>query len=158
MIFLIRSVRKIFQVYQNPNRVVISAKAEFCIVELKQTGFYEIAVKRRGLFTVVPSKPIFRLSHLQTKVEIPLKRDFNLLSQRKDGFGVRIVPVAEFEIKQAGIYRFEHLSALEFKADDELLLMPKTGLKGFILIFSILISGALFIAGLVLSILFINKG
>lgn len=153
LLLLIRSISKIVALYNNPNSVEFSALLPSTTFELKQKGMYEIAVKRPSLFGIIPSNITFRLVELKTKTEIPVYHRVNLFSQRKNMAGERIVPVSEFKVSEIGSYQLENFNPEKFKEKDKFLITPKTGSKGFLLIFAILFSAMLFIGGTVLTVL-----
>jgi len=157
LFLLIKSISKIIAVYNNPNNVEFSATLGSNTFEIKQAGEYEIAVKRPYLFGVIPSKISFHLVKVDDNSEIPVRQSVNLFSQRKDMSGNRIVPIAEFNIEQIGKYQLDNSNLEQFREKDKFLIAPKTGFKGFLLIFAILFSAILFIGGLVMTALSLVK-
>ncbi len=157
LFFLVKSISKIIALYNNPNSVEFSAILPFATFEIKQTGVYEIAVKRPALFGVIPSTVTFRLVDLKNKTEIPVYQSLNLFSSRNNLSGERIVPVSEFLVVETGSYQLDNLNPEKFKDRDKILITPKTGAKGFLLIFAILFSAILFIGGTVITILSFTK-
>lgn len=140
------------------DKVELEAKKERSHFQLKQLGAYEIAVKRPNIFGIIPSGLAFKLTAKHSGEDILVKKALNIFSQRKDMSGSRIVPIAEFEIKELEEFELVNLEAAKFKDNDTLIITPKTGIEGFILIFALVLSGIATIAGLVLSILsFTNK-
>ena len=152
-LLLIKSISKIVALYNNPNTVEFSALLPSVTFEIKQIGMYEIAVKRPSLFGIIPSNIIFHLEEITTHTEIPVYRSVNLFSQRKNMAGERIVPISEFKVDQVGSYQLENFNPEKFKEKDKVMITPKTGSKGFLLIFAILFSAMLFIGGTVMLVL-----
>lgn len=144
--------------YNNPNSVEFSALLPAATFEIKETGMYEIAVKRPYLFGVIPTSISFHLVDLKTKADVPVFQSVNLFSQRKNMSGERIVPISEFKADETGSYKLMNLNPEKFKEKDKFLITPKTGSKGFLLIFAVLFSAILFIGGSVMTILsFVKK-
>src|SRR6476646_5863342 len=83
LILLIKSISKIIALYNNPNSVEFSAMEHLNSFELKQTGTYEVDVKRPYLFGVIPTNLSLRLINLDNNIEIPVHHSVNLFSQRK---------------------------------------------------------------------------
>ncbi|GAB3905630.1 hypothetical protein GCM10028803_36770 [Larkinella knui] len=154
---LIKSIGKLIAVYNTGTRIEWSAQLPEFDFALKDPGAYEIAVKRPSSTGIIPTGIPFQLSDLSGGKTVPVRAFVNLLSQRKDMSGNRIVPIAEFAIEQPGNYRITHPAMERFKANDKLIVMPKTGSKGFLMIFAVLFSAFLFIGGLVLFLLSVIK-
>jgi len=157
LLLLIRSIYKIVALYNSPNSVDFPATQSVALFELKKTGSYEIALKRPSLFGIMPSKLSLEITALDNKRKVPVIPALNLLSQRRNLSGERVVPLAEFEALNTGSYQLTNHSAEALKENDRLLVTPKTGAKGFALIFAILFSAILFIGGLVLTLLSLLK-
>lgn len=158
LLLLIKSISRMVVLYNNPNSLEFSALLPSTTFEIKEIGMYEIAVKRPYLFGVIPSVLNLHVVELKTRAEIPVVHAVNLFSQRKNLSGERIVPVSEFNAAQIGTYQLQNLSTEKFKEKDKLLITPKTGVTGFLLIFAILISAFLFIGGTVMTVLsFVKK-
>src|SRR5438552_16280597 len=87
LFLLIKSISKMVALYNNPNSVEFSAQLPATTIEIKQTGDFEIAVKRRALFGIIPTNATFHLMDLKTQTEIPVNRSLNLFSQRKNMSG-----------------------------------------------------------------------
>lgn len=153
LLLLIKSISRIVTLYNNPNRVEFSAKLLSSEFEVRASGDYEIAVKRPSLFGIIPHKVTFHVRDLESGTEIRVMQNLNLFSQRKTLSGERVVPVAEFCAGNLGKYELQNLSSSEFKDNDKLVITPKTGAKGFLLIFAILFSAIFFIGGLVMTLL-----
>ena len=143
--------------YNNPNSAEFSALLPSAVFEIKQSGPYEIAVKRPSLFGIIPTAVTFQLQDLKTEADIPVVRSVNLLSQRKNMSGERIVPIAEFTANETGSYRLNNHNPEMFREHDKFLVTPKTGAEGFLLIFAILFSAILFIGCTVITILSVVK-
>src|SRR5205085_6785073 len=119
----------------NPISVEFSALLPSCSFELKEIGTYEIDVKSPYLFGAIPTSAIFLITNSKKKSEISVVQSVNLFSQRKNLSGERVVPVAEFTVTETGNYQFQNLNPERFREKDKLLITPKTGAKGFLLIF-----------------------
>ena len=145
------------KLYNNPNGVELSALQSSSIFDLHQTGAYEIAVKRRAFFGMMPSKISLSLHEVSSNAEVTVYQKLNVFSQRNTLSGARVVPVSEFQISSTGTYRLNNFDTAKFKEHDTLVITPKTGYKGFLLIFVIISSGILFIGGLVLTLLSVLK-
>ena len=158
LFLLIKSISRMLALYNNPNSSEFSALLPSTVFEIKQAGTYEIAVKRPSLFGVIPTAVTFRLLDLKSNAELPVMRNVNLFSQRKNMSGERIVPIAEFTANETGRYQLENHNPELFHENDKFLVTPKTGALGFLLIFAILFSAILFIGGSVISMLsFVKK-
>ncbi|MCF2492680.1 hypothetical protein [Dyadobacter chenhuakuii] len=150
--FLFRSITRIVQVYAGP-KIEFSAKTATNTIKIDQGGDYEIAYKRPSLTGVIPSNCTFTLIKDADQREWQVVSALNMLGMRKDLSGNRVVPIAEFNIAEPGTYTLRTTESVSFKEGDRLLITAKTGSKGFLAIFAIIISGIATIAGLVLSIL-----
>lgn len=150
---LIRSIRSILALYTPREKIIVPATESSHEFELKSAGSYEIVVRRPSVFGVIPHKIKFTVKDLTSHAEIPVTHQLNLLGQRKGLSGDRIVPIAFFEISDSGRYQLNLLDSSLFKKGDRIQVMPKTGSKGFVLIFVILAASILFIGGLVMSVL-----
>lgn len=155
-VFLLKSISKILAVYNNPASVEFSAKNATALIELKQACMYEIAVKRPYTLGLIPTNLSLQLIS-EDNSPIVINKNLNLFGQRKNMSGDRIVPVAEFEVQQSGKYIFNNQDTGKFKEKDKLTISPKTGARGFLLIFAILFSALLFIGGLVMTIISLIK-
>lgn len=156
-VLLIKSIGKLIAVYTAGPRIEWSAGISAYDFPLKEPGSYEIAVKRPSITGIIPTSIPFQLTSLSGEKTVPVHSFVNLLAQRKDMSGSRIVPIAEFTIDQPGTFRMINPAIDRFKENDRLIVMPKTGSKGFLLIFAVLFSAILFIGGLVLFILSLVK-
>ncbi|MGA0555765.1 hypothetical protein ACO2Q8_03875 [Larkinella sp. VNQ87] len=156
-VLLIKSIGRMIAIYTAGARIEESALVTTLEFPLKDPGSYEIAVKRPSLTGIIPTSIPFQLAEVSTGKTIVVQAFVNLLSQRRDMSGHRIVPIAEFTIEQAGTYRLTNPAIDRFKDKDKLIIMPKTGSQGFLLIFAILFSAILLIGGLVLFILSLVK-
>ena len=158
LILLIKSISRMAALYNNPNSVEFSALLAAGTFEIKQTGMYEIAIKRPSFFGIIPTGIDFHLICLKDNADIPVFQSVNLFSQRNNMSGERIVPISGFSANEAGSYKLVNLNPEKFKENDKLLITPKTGSAGFLLIFAILFSAILFIGGSVMTILsFVKK-
>jgi len=155
--FLIRSIGRIIEIYGG-KKVTLPLDRPFPEFQLSEPGDYEIAYRRPALLGIMPTKVLYKLTSLPDGRHFEATNVVNHFGSRKDMTGSRIVPVAEFSITNTGTYQLtvEHLP--EIKKGDGLVIMKKTGSKGFLMIFAILISAAATIGGLVLSVLaFLGK-
>jgi hypothetical protein len=157
LFLLVKSVSKMISVYSNPNSVEFPATLAKTSFQIKEAGMYEIAVKRPALFGIIPTNISFRLIAIDNNTPVTVNRSLNLFSQRKNMSGERIVPIAEFKAEKNGEFQLENLDIEKFKERDKLLITPKTGTKGFFLIFAILFSAILFIGGTVLTVISLVK-
>lgn len=155
--FLIKSIGRIIAIYSG-KKIEFSASETSVVCKLDKRGTYEIAYKRPALLGTIPTDIAFAFSSQSDGKEIIVSRTVNVLGSRKDMSGNRIVPVAEFTIDASGDYRLLIPEIQGRKERDKLIITEKTGSKGFLIIFAILFSAIVTIAGLVLSILaFLNK-
>ena len=145
------------QVYAGP-KIEFPARTGLNKLKLDRSGDYEIAYKRPSLTGAIPTNCAFKLTADADQRELNVISAANLLGMRKDMSGNRIVPVASFHIERTGTYTLHTTGSISFKEGDQLLITAKTGTKGFLTIFAIILSAIATIAGLVLSILaFMNK-
>ncbi|WP_138994807.1 hypothetical protein [Larkinella sp. C7] len=156
-LLLFKSIGKLIRVYTAGTKIEDSALVPDFEFPLKQPGAYEIAVKRPSLTGIIPTDIPFEMSDLMTGKTVAVHAFVNLLGQRKDGSGSRIIPIAEFTIEQEGRFKLINPQTGRFKERDSLIVMPKTGSQGFLMIFAVLFSAILFIGGLVLFILSLVK-
>jgi hypothetical protein len=156
-VLLFKSIGKLIAIYNPGTRIEWSAQLPVFDFQLKDPGSYEISVKRPSLTGVIPTNIPFQLSAVSSGKRVEVQSFVNFLSQRKDMSGNRIVPIAEFTIEQDGNYRLMNPNTARFKENDKLIVMPKTGSQGFLMIFAVLFSAILFIGGLVLFILSLVK-
>ncbi|MEJ7736686.1 MAG: hypothetical protein WKF97_04595 [Chitinophagaceae bacterium] len=150
LIGLVKSVSRMLAVYNNPHRVECSAREHLNIVTLNQPGMYEIAVKRPYLLGPISGSAFFRLVDLDNNLEIPVEQNLNLLGQRKNMSGDRIVPISQFNINKTGSYQLHNSNPEKYKDRDRFVITPQTGHKGIVLVFAIVGSGILFIGGAVM--------
>ncbi|GAB3340618.1 hypothetical protein GCM10027299_54170 [Larkinella ripae] len=156
-VLLIKSISRIISIYSAGPRIEGPAQGQFLDFSLKDPGSYEISVKRPALTGIIRTDIAFELVEASSGKPVAVQRFVNLLSQRKDMSGNRIVPIAEFTLEQGGQFRLTNPKTGLFKEKDKLVIMPKTGSRGFLMIFAILFSAILFIGGLVLFILSLVK-
>ena len=155
--FLLKSIGNMIRLYSS-DKFEFSARQEVCLFNVNEYGEYEIAVKRPSLVGAIPTNICFELLEVSNQNKIVVRKALNLFSQRKDLTGNRIVPISEFTASGSGPYELLNSEVARFNANDRLVIMPKTGTKGFVLIFAILFSAILTIGGLVLTILaFTNR-
>ena len=156
-VLLFKNIGKLIRVYTTGTKIESPALVPDFEFPLKEPGTYEIAVKRPSLTGRIPTDIPFEVSDLMTGKTVAVRSFVNLLAQRKDGLGSRIVPIAEFTIEQEGRFQLTNPQTGRFKERDSLIVMPKTGSRGFLMIFAVLFSAILFIGGLVLFILSLVK-
>lgn len=155
--FLIRSIGRIIEIYGG-KKVNLPLDRPLPEFQLSEPGDYEIAYRRPALLGIMPTKVLYKLTFLPDGRHFEAKNVINHLGSRKDMTGSRIVPVAEFSIADAGTYQLTVERLPEIKKGDGLIIMKKTGSKGFLMIFAIVASAIATIGGLVLSILvFLGK-
>ncbi|SEJ20181.1 hypothetical protein SAMN05216327_10759 [Dyadobacter sp. SG02] len=155
--FLIRSIGRIIEIYGG-KKVSLPLDRPLPDFQLSEPGAYEIAYRRPAMLGIMPTKVLYRLTSLSDGKHFEATNVVNHLGSRKDMTGSRIVPVAEFSITETGTYRLIVEQLPEIKKGDGLIIMKKTGSKGFLMIFAILASAIATIGGLVLSILaFLGK-
>lgn len=157
LILLVKSVSRMLAVYNNPNCVECPATVHSNVVKLNQAGMYEIAVKRPYLLGPISGNAFFRLVDMDNNLEVPVEQNLNLLGQRKNMSGDRIVPISQFNIQKTGSYQLHNANPEKYKDRDRFVITPKTGQKGIMLVFGILFSGILFIGGLVMSLISLMK-
>ena len=157
LIVLIKSISRLLAIYNNPNSVEFSATETSAVFEIKKSGAYEIAVKSSSAFSAISYKASLQLVHLRTNKAVNIIPGVNLFIRRRNMLGQRIVAIAECRISETGDYQMTNLSTENFKAKDKLMIAPKTGYTGFLWIFAIVLSGILFIGGLVLTLLSLLK-
>ncbi|WP_026630246.1 hypothetical protein [Dyadobacter alkalitolerans] len=150
--FLFRSISRIAQVYAGP-KTEFPAKTGSNKIKIDQAGDYEIAYKRPSLTGVIPTNCSFTLIEDVGQQELQVTNAVNMLGMRKDMSGNRVVPIAGFNVADPGDYTLRTVESVSFKEGDKLLITARTGSKGFLAIFAIILSGIATIAGLVLSIL-----
>lgn len=154
---LIRSIGRIIEIYGG-KKITLPLDRPLPEFQLSEPGEYEIAYRRPAILGIMPTRVLYKLTSLPDRKHFEAANVINHLGSRKDMTGSRVVPVAEFSITSAGTYRLtvEHLP--EIKKGDGLIIMKKTGSKGFLMIFAIVISAIATIGGLVLSALaFLGK-
>ncbi|MCF0062358.1 hypothetical protein MUK70_02615 [Dyadobacter chenwenxiniae] len=155
--FLFKSIGKIMEVYGG-KKIEFPATSIMDQLELDAAGTFEIAYKRPSLTGIIPSDCHFKLKRHADQQELKVFNKVNLLGMRKDMSGSRVVPIAEFNLEQPGTYTLRMTESEDYKKGDKIQITAKTGSKGFIAIFAIIISAFATIGGLVLSILaFMNK-
>lgn len=155
--FLFKSIGKIMDVYGG-KKIEFPATSFMNQLELDAAGAFEIAYRRPSITGVIPSDCHFKLIRHSDKHEVSVSQKVNLLGMRKDMSGNRVVPIADFNIEQPGTYTLRMTESVDYKAGDKIIITAKTGSKGFLAIFAIIISAIATIAGLVLSILaFMSK-
>jgi hypothetical protein len=156
-VLLFKSIGKLIRIYTAGTKIEEAAQVPDFEFPLKVPGTYEIAVKRPSLTGIIPTDIAFDVSDLMTGKTVAIRSFVNLLGQRKDGSGSRIVPIAEFAIEQEGQFKLTNPQTGRFKEGDKLIVMPKTGSQGFLMIFAILFSAILLIGSLVLFIVSLVK-
>lgn len=155
--FLIRSIGRIIEIYGG-KKVTLALDRPLPDFQLSEPGEYEIAYRRPALLGIMPTKVLYKLVSLPDGRHFEVTNVINHLGSRKDMTGSRIVPVAEFSISNTGTYRLIIEQLPEIKKGDGLIIMKKTGSKGFLMIFAIIVSAIATIGGLVMSILsFLGK-
>lgn len=155
--FLIRSIGRIIEIYGG-KKITLPLGQPLPGFQLSEPGDYEIAYRRSALLGVMPTKVIYKLTSLHDGKHFEAANVINHLGSRKDMSGSRVVPVAEFSINTPGTYQLTVEELPEIKNGDGLIIMKKTGSKGFVMIFAIIISAIATIGGLVLSVLaFLGK-
>lgn len=155
--FLIRSIGRIIEIYGG-KKITLPLDKPLPEFQLSEPGNYEIAYRRPAFLGIMPTKVLYRLTSLPDGRHFEATNAVNHFGSRKDMTGSRIVPVAEFSITNAGTYQLTVERLPEIKKGDGLIIMKKTGSKGFLMIFAILASAIATIGGLVLSILaFLGK-
>lgn len=150
--FLIRSISRIVEIYAS-KKTALPLDRPLPEFYLSEPGDYEIAYRRPAFLGIMPTKVIYKLSSLSDGKHFQAANVINHLGSRKDMTGSRIVPVAEFSIERAGAYLLTVEQLPEIRKGDGLIIMKKTGSKGFLMIFVILASAIVTIGGLVLSVL-----
>lgn len=155
--FLIRSIGRMIEIYGG-KKITLPLDKPLPEFQLTEPGEYEIAYRRPAFLGIIPTKILYKLISLPDGRHFEATNVINHLGSRKDMTGTRIVPVAEFSIDVQGTYRLTVEQLPEIKKGDGLIIMTKTGSKGFLMIFAIIISAIATIAGLVLSVLaFLGK-
>ncbi|MCF0069061.1 hypothetical protein LZD49_01175 [Dyadobacter sp. CY261] len=154
---LIRSIGRIVEIYGG-KKIALPLGRPLPDFHLPEPGTYEIAYRRPAMLGIMPTKVSYQLISLPGGKQFDVMNVVNHLGSRKDMSGSRIVPVAEFSIDAPGTFQLTVDQLPEIKKGDGLIIMKKTGAKGFLMIFAILVSAIATIAGLVLSILaFLGK-
>lgn len=123
------------------------------ILDFKDAGLYEVAIKRSATFGAVPGYLRLKITSVAEQKDIAMKPGQNIFGGRKDMSGNRIIPIAVFEIAQSGQYSFQCSDYERLKEDDKITVSATKGDSVLLLILGLVISGALTIAGLVFSIL-----
>ncbi|SDD74410.1 hypothetical protein SAMN04487996_10291 [Dyadobacter soli] len=155
--FLIRSIGRIIEIYGG-KKVTLPLDRPLPEFHLSEPGEYEIAYRRPAILGIMPTKVLYTLVSVPDGKHFTVTNVVNIFGSRKDMTSSRVVPVAEFSIDAAGAYQLSVAQLPEIKNGDGLVIMKKTGGKGFVMIFAILISAIATIGGLVMSILaFLNK-
>jgi hypothetical protein len=77
----------------------------------------------------MPFELSLEITALADKRKVTVTQALNLLSQRRNLSGERVVPLAEFEALHTGSYQLTNHSAEALKANDRLLIAPKTAPK-----------------------------
>jgi hypothetical protein len=157
LIVLIKRISRLLAIYNNPDSVEVSATQTSAVLEIKRNGAYEIAVKSSSAFSTISYKASLQLVHLNTNKAVNIIPGVNLFIRRRNMLGQRVVAIAECNLIETGEYQMTNLSTEDFKATDTFIIAPKTGYTGFLWIFAIVISGMLFIGGLVLTLLALLK-
>ncbi|GAB3543666.1 hypothetical protein [Spirosoma fluminis] len=149
LVLLIRSVTSLIAVYTSGVRIEQSALAATFRFDLPKPGVYEVAVKRASIFGVIPRNNSFQINELLSNQPIAVDNYAFLTSKRTDMSGHRIVPVAEFTIEQPGSFQLANPATAQFTQTDTLLIAPKAGVKGVLLILATVFTSILFISGFV---------
>lgn len=95
---LIKSIGRMFAIYNTGTKIEILALLPTADFTLKDPGSYEISVKRPALFGIISTRIPVELMEQSTGEAVVVQPFVNLLSQRKDMSGSRVVPIAEFTI------------------------------------------------------------
>ena len=148
--FLLKNIKKIMQVYGG-KKIAFPASLSLKSLILDTPGVYEIAYKRPSVWGAIPTDISFRLIQQRAHKEYPVSKAVNIFGARKDMTGSRIVPVAEFTVDEAHDYELQTIGFYQFENGDEFVISPKTGFKGFFILFAITFSALVAIAGLVFS-------
>lgn len=155
--FLIRSIGRIIEIYGG-KKIMLPLDKPLPHFQLSEPGEYEIAYRRPAFLGIIPTSVQYQLISVPDGKHFEVTHVVNHLGSRKDMTGSRVVPVAEFTIDATGIYHLTVGQLGEIKKGDGLIIMKKTGSKGFLMIFAIIISAIATIGGLVLSFLaFVGK-
>ncbi|GAB3942832.1 hypothetical protein GCM10028805_08060 [Spirosoma harenae] len=158
VVLLGKSISGLIAVYTSGPRVEWVAQSPVFDFSLDKTGIYEIAVKRSAIFSAIPRNVSFQVSNRQTGAAIAVDSYTFLNLKRTDMSGNRIVPIAELTFDQPGTFRVLNASTDRFTETDKLMLAPKAGVNGVLLILATVSMGILTIASLVLFTLsLINK-
>ncbi|CAG5008457.1 hypothetical protein DYBT9275_04273 [Dyadobacter sp. CECT 9275] len=152
--FLLKSIKKIVQI-NSGKKIEFPASLSLKSLILDVPGIYEIAYKRPSVWGSIPTDISFRIIQLRAHKEYPVSKAVNLFGARKDTSGSRIVPVAEFTVDEAHDYELQTIGFYQFENGDEFIISPKTGYKGFVIMFTIAFSALVMITGLVLSIMMV---
>lgn len=156
LFLLTRSIRKLVQVYTGYQQEFRAQDTSFQF-SLDQPAVYEIAVKRRSVTGVIPGAK-FELLQLPAREMIAVQHSVGIFSGRKDMEGNRIVPVATFRIVHTGRYELINTDHARFTSQDTLIIAPKPGVKGALVILATVCSALLMVGGIVFAILtFRNK-
>ncbi|GAB4040806.1 hypothetical protein [Spirosoma gilvum] len=147
---LVKSVAKLIHVYTDGPRIEWMAQSPIFDFDLAQAGSYEISVKRASVFGRIPTSTAFRVSDRQNGQSIPIAIYGYLTSKRTDLSGNRIIPIADFTINQPGSFRLHTPDTNRFIDQDKLVLSPKAGIMGVLMILGTVCSSVLSIASLVL--------
>jgi len=144
-------------IYSN-NQIEVDATKESFVLTLSKPGAYELAV-RRSQFAAFPATDAhFRLIEKGTGVSIASRNVYSALSvKRKNMSGDVTVAIAEFTVPTATEVELHNIEAHKFRAKDRLIIMPRTGAEGVLLIFAIVLSGIATISGLISSIILIGR-
>nr|WP_295925183.1 hypothetical protein [uncultured Dyadobacter sp.] len=154
---LARSIGRIITIYGG-KKVILPLDRPLPEFKLPEPGSYEIAYRRPAILGMIPANILFKLVSTMDGSTFSVANAVNHLGSRKDMSGSRIVPVAAFSIPNPGTFQLTLDQLPEIRKGDALVIMKKTGAKGFGMIFAIIISAIATIAGLVLSILaFLGK-
>jgi hypothetical protein len=154
---LLKSVNTLIRIHTSGSRIEETAQLPTFRFDLAEQGTYEISVKRSSLVGAIPKNNSFRIDDLGNGQSIGVTNYHFLTSKRTDMSGNRIVPVAEFTIDQPGMFQFINATKTNFSERDKLLIAPKASGKSILMILAIVVSGALFISGLVFFILSLLK-
>jgi hypothetical protein len=114
---------------------------------------FQIAIKRPYLDGVIPLNARFKIMN-PSQEKVAVFHRVSISEQRKDLSGNRIVPVGEFEVKEAGEHVLINQNQDKFHSTDVIVIAPKNSSRIFWLILATLLSSVFSAGALVLTILF----
>ncbi|UOQ70753.1 hypothetical protein [Hymenobacter cellulosilyticus] len=155
--FLIRSIGRTIALYSQNQIEVDATQASFQLT-LPKAGEYEIATKRNQFDGLAPQQVAFTLREKSSGQLLPVRNLLNLMNfKRVNMSGERITAIAEFTAPAATEVELQNPEIEKFQAKDRLIIMPKTGGQGILLIFAMLLSGIATIGGLIASCIFLSR-